>query len=86
LKIDPFALADASTALVLDENKTPAIPVYVLTEEGRAVATILPNNQEEAFMRFCPVIEGVVSGATVERLKLDPTTSRYMPFPPPAIT
>jgi hypothetical protein len=50
------AMPEAKYALVIDEEGSPAIPVYVLTDSGLAVAQILPNNGRSAFSKLAEII------------------------------
>jgi hypothetical protein len=45
------------------ENGKPRVPVYVLTDVGVAIASILPDNQSEAFEKYAHILE---KGAVAE--------------------
>jgi hypothetical protein len=71
LSIDVFNMPDASTPLMLDDEKSPSIPIYILTAEGSAIATILPDMQHEAFSKLAGIIEQTISDAKLLRLERD---------------
>jgi hypothetical protein len=47
------------TILTPGHNNEPAMPIYVLTEAGEAVAQILPNRRRDAFRRLTEKVKSV---------------------------
>jgi hypothetical protein len=77
-----FPLAEAKHPLVTDEEKAPAIPVFVVTEAGSAVAKILPNNRRLAFSKLAEIIRSRLPDLEVEMLERD-SLGKLKPFDAP---
>jgi Protein of unknown function (DUF2806) len=66
-------------AIVRDEEKNPAMPVYVLTDAGSAVAEILPNQRLKALLGVVEKIKSYLPAANVAELELDQSRQRFVP-------
>ncbi|MCZ7929549.1 DUF2806 domain-containing protein [Agrobacterium sp. FDAARGOS_525] len=51
------------------ESGTPRIPVYVLTDVGKAIASILPDNQSKVFERYAEILEAERVSDWIRRYK-----------------
>jgi hypothetical protein len=61
----------AKYPLMPDEEGAPAIPVYVLTDSGFAVAQILPNNRRSAFSKLVKIVRNRLPDTEVDALEID---------------
>lgn len=71
--------AEASHPLVLDEEGSPAMPVYVLTETGFAVSQILPNTRRDAFKKLADFFRQKFE-VPIDALEVDAIDRRYRVF------
>ena len=79
LAIESLSLPNEETLLVWNDDKTPGIPVYVLTAAGSAISTILPNRSRAAFQEYASIIRDFV-GDSVISLELIQGTRNYKAF------
>ncbi len=68
LAVRPKVEYEESACLRIESTK-PKIPVYVLTDVGTAIASILPDNQANAFERYASILETGVVADWVRRYK-----------------
>jgi hypothetical protein len=58
--------------IVFDEEKNPALPVYVLTDAGAAIAEILPNHRQAAFSDIVSKMKSYLPSAQILELERNP--------------
>ncbi|WP_316165177.1 MULTISPECIES: DUF2806 domain-containing protein [unclassified Bradyrhizobium] len=72
-----FLGAEAKNPLLFDENGVPAIPVYVLTNAGNAVAQILPNNRRIAFQELAKKLREHSPNIEFDMLEVESNKFRF---------
>lgn len=61
----------------LHDKKNPAVSVYIMTEAGEALSSILPYSQESAFERLAAILATKLAPATVEIFRRQGTTNQF---------
>jgi hypothetical protein len=65
-------LFERGTDIAKQDDK-PVLPVYVLTEVGKAIASILPKADLDAFKRVTAKLESVLPhGTTLTKFRVGP--------------
>ncbi|MER8641418.1 DUF2806 domain-containing protein [Mesorhizobium sp. M1252] len=77
---EPIGVFGDATKTVLIENNMPTVPVYVLSAEGVAVASILPDNTATALDRLATEISVVLSKLDVRTYGLSPDGQSMSPI------
>lgn len=72
-----FNFNDPTMVVVLDNDKHPALPIYVLTDAGAAVAEILPNHRLTAFSKLAEKVKSYLPSAEIFELEFDPLVDQY---------
>jgi len=68
------------TAPVRLEDQRMGTPVYVLTEVGSAISTMLPNREKDAIIRMASELKKVISSEAVMLFELNPFTNKFVQF------
>lgn len=62
--------------ILLKNKGQPAIPIYILTDVGLAISSILPDTEWQAFMSLCSKLAEAIDGSQMRRYIMLPT-GRY---------
>ena len=75
-----IAPGDGVGPLVTSQENRPAIPVYILTDAGKAISTIIPRPKPSAFSKYIAMLRSAFPAAEVIEYRRLPGTDQYAPI------
>ena len=71
---DPSNLKNA----IVNSGGEPAVPVYILTDVGRAIASIFPDGQSAAFASFLTAVRALMPSREIREFEIAPTGAQFV--------